>query len=148
MLHGAASPEMRWASPHGAIRQLTRATWPRPRLTQSITSFGLTSKTQRSFENLQLGRDEEPFTTRLEPNQSAKDVAVIGGGITGLATAFELSRTMPNAKITLIERSKKVGGWMDSEIVPVDGGEAVFEWGPRSLRYTTDGSGAATIHLV
>jgi hypothetical protein len=37
---------------------------------------------------------------------------------------------------------------MDSEIVPVDDGEIVFEWGPRTLRHTGDGSDVATINLV
>lgn len=68
------------------------------------------------------------------PNPRAKKVAVLGGGITGLATAFNLSRDLPNSQITIFESSSRLGGWLDSEKVEVDGGHVVFEWGPRTLR--------------
>lgn len=68
------------------------------------------------------------------PNPHAKDVAILGGGISGLATAWNLSRQLPNAKITIFEKSQRLGGCVNSEVIPVDDGEIVFEWGPRTLR--------------
>jgi hypothetical protein len=37
----------------------------------------------------------------VKEDHEVKDVAVLGGGITGLASAFYLSQELPNAKITL-----------------------------------------------
>lgn len=73
---------------------------------------------------------------------------MIGGGITGLAAAYNLTKTLPNAKITLFEAKKKLGGWLDSELIPVDDGEILFEWGPRTLRNDVAGSGQYTAQLV
>jgi NAD(P)-binding Rossmann-like domain len=128
----------------GAIR----STWHRPGHAARFATASLNPVTRRSFEKLQLELDEEPYSPRDKTNPHARNIAVLGGGITGLATAFELSRTVPGAKITIYEAAKRLGGWMDSEIVPVDDGEVVFEWGPRTLRHTDDGSGVATVNLV
>lgn len=60
---------------------------------------------------------------------------MIGGGITGLTTAFRLSQDPTCSKVTLYEKTGRVGGWLQSETIPVeDGGEVVFEYGPRTLR--------------
>ena len=63
-------------------------------------------------------------------------VVVLGGGITGLATAFHLSRRIPQIKITLVENQDRVGGWMRSERVELGAGKGhvVLEAGPRTLR--------------
>ncbi|TRM61835.1 hypothetical protein BD626DRAFT_631469 [Schizophyllum amplum] len=67
-------------------------------------------------------------------------IAVLGGGLTGLSSAYHLSHRFPSALITLIERSSRVGGWAESERVvlkdPKDGSEAsiLLEGGPRTLR--------------
>ncbi|OAP55973.1 protoporphyrinogen oxidase [Fonsecaea erecta] len=68
------------------------------------------------------------------PNPHAREIAILGGGFTGLATAFHLSSQLPNAKITILEKNDRLGGWVDSEVVQVDKGEVLFEWGPRTLR--------------
>ncbi|PLN77219.1 putative protoporphyrinogen oxidase [Aspergillus taichungensis] len=68
------------------------------------------------------------------------DAAVIGAGITGLTTAYRLSQDPNCSHITLYEKSPGIGGPMNSEIVPVDGGHVVFEKGPRTLRATVPGS--------
>lgn len=86
--------------------------------------------------------------TSPPPNPRAQNIAVLGGGITGLATAFDLSRAIPDAKIVIYEREKRLGGWLNSEHVQVPGGEVLFEWGPRSIRPDQTGAGAATISLV
>ncbi|KAL2827172.1 Protoporphyrinogen oxidase [Aspergillus cavernicola] len=62
------------------------------------------------------------------------DAAVIGGGITGLTAAYRLSKDPSCLKVTLYEKAPRLGGWLQSESVSVDGGEAVFEYGPRTLR--------------
>jgi hypothetical protein len=139
---------MRLASSHGASRRVTRLSWLQQGHRAHFATAGLNPVTRKSFEKLQHELDYEPYVPRGEVNPHAKSIAVLGGGITGLTTAFELSRTVPGAKITIYETAKRLGGWMDSEIVPVDGGEVVFEWGPRTLRHTGDGSDVATINLV
>lgn len=66
-------------------------------------------------------------------------IVVLGGGITGLSSAFHLSRRFPQALITLLEQNPRLGGWISSERVTVrdaHGREAnvVLEAGPRTLR--------------
>ncbi|GJJ15112.1 hypothetical protein Clacol_009387 [Clathrus columnatus] len=66
-------------------------------------------------------------------------IAVLGGGITGLSTTFHLTRKFPNARILLLEKSPRLGGWMQSKRVQFgipggDVGTAILETGPRSLR--------------
>lgn len=73
---------------------------------------------------------------------------MLGGGLTGLTTAFKLSQELPDAKITLFEKSNRLGGWVDSEVVKVDDGEVLFEWGPRTLRVARTSSAFATLELV
>jgi oxygen-dependent protoporphyrinogen oxidase len=70
-------------------------------------------------------------------------VTVLGGGLTGLTAAYRLSKASPSTNITLIDASKRVGGWVDSskhavgfkgkngELVE---GEVVLEGGPRTIR--------------
>lgn len=70
----------------------------------------------------------------MQTSSKPYDVAVIGGGITGLTAAYRLSQD-PNCKgVTLYEKSFRLGGWLESEKRKVDGGEVVFEHGPRTLR--------------
>ncbi|UKZ77845.1 hypothetical protein TrVFT333_005571 [Trichoderma virens FT-333] len=66
------------------------------------------------------------------------NVAVLGGGLTGLTTAYYLAKWLPaTTKITLLEGSDRLGGWIKTDRVPVKVGgvEGVvnFERGPRSL---------------
>ena len=77
-------------------------------------------------------------------------VAVLGGGISGLAAAWNLAWRQPNLDILLLERSEKLGGWLQSHRVGVEEeGErgGVFELGPRSLR-TAGVVGKTTLALV
>lgn len=75
------------------------------------------------------------------------DIAVLGGGITGLATAYYLSKEAPRARITVYEAGPRVGGWLHSKRVEVDGGTVLFEQGPRTLRFTRP-NGLVTAGLV
>lgn len=59
---------------------------------------------------------------------------VLGGGITGLSSAFHLSRRFPDARITIVEKEDRLGGWIKSERVSVHTSSIVLEAGPRTLR--------------
>ncbi|KAF9478988.1 protoporphyrinogen oxidase [Pholiota conissans] len=63
-------------------------------------------------------------------------IAVLGGGLTGLSSAFHLSRRYPKAEIFLLDREAQLGGWVRSERVklPISGASVVLEGGPRTLR--------------
>ena len=68
-----------------------------------------------------------------------QDIAVLGGGVTGLACAYYLTRELPKAKITIYEASDRLGGWLSSKRVPVRDGTVLFEAGPRTLRPSSNG---------
>ena len=80
-------------------------------------------------------------------NDAVKHVAIFGSGITGLSTAWFLTRLLPFAKITIYESGEKVGGWLKSDYVPVEGGKVLFESGPRTLR-AEGPSSRFMLHLV
>ena len=80
-------------------------------------------------------------------------VAVLGGGLTGLSSAFHLARHFPKARISLLEKQDRLGGWVMSERVdvnvPLPGGKeqqahVLLEGGPRTLRP----NGLAVLELV
>lgn len=59
--------------------------------------------------------------------------------MTGLATAYYLTRFVPEAKITLYEASGRLGGWVDTEKVAVRGPDGeektvLFERGARGIQ--------------
>lgn len=70
-------------------------------------------------------------------------IAVLGGGIAGLSSAYFAAKEFPNSKITVYEGGTETGGWIKSKRVQVPGGEIKFETGPRTLRNAT-----VTAHLV
>jgi oxygen-dependent protoporphyrinogen oxidase len=78
-------------------------------------------------------------------------IAVLGGGISGLSTAWYLARSAPaNVSITLLEGSKRTGGWVHSERINDPqhaGGSILLEHGPRSLR-PQGVSGLNTLEMV
>lgn len=82
------------------------------------------------------------------PNPHAREIAVLGGGLTGLSTAFKLSQELPDAKITIFEKSNRLGGWIDSEVVKVDDGEVLFEWGPRTFRVANSAGSFSMLDMV
>lgn len=79
--------------------------------------------------------------------QEVKDVAILGGGITGLVSAFYLSKQRPDIRITIFEGSSRLGGWLHSKQVDVGNGNVVFEQGPRTLRPNFP-NGLITLKLV
>ncbi|KAJ5317107.1 hypothetical protein PENANT_c029G02616 [Penicillium antarcticum] len=60
--------------------------------------------------------------------------AVLGGGITGLTAAWQLIQDPKCEQVVLYEKSNRLGGWVDSETIPVEDGNVVFEYGPRTLK--------------
>jgi oxygen-dependent protoporphyrinogen oxidase len=62
--------------------------------------------------------------------------------VAGLSSAYFVSREFPNSKVVLFEKGKDLGGWIKSKRVAVEGGDVVFELGPRTLRNAT-----VTAHL-
>jgi oxygen-dependent protoporphyrinogen oxidase len=72
---------------------------------------------------------------------------ILGGGISGLATTYYLSRKFPNARLLLIESDHRVGGWVHSEDHPVEGTSLLCEYGPRSIRPSGE-EGGNTLQLV
>nr|XP_020029949.1 protoporphyrinogen oxidase isoform X3 [Castor canadensis] len=73
-----------------------------------------------------------------------RTVVVLGGGISGLAACYHLSRAPCPPKVVLVEASKRLGGWIRSVRGP-DG--AIFELGPRGIR-PAGALGARTLLLV
>jgi oxygen-dependent protoporphyrinogen oxidase len=71
---------------------------------------------------------------------------VLGGGLTGLTTAWYLTRNVPRAKITIYEANDRLGGWVDTTKVKVktpDGTEGTvhFEHAARMVKPQAGGSG-------
>ncbi|KAG4035244.1 hypothetical protein MFRU_001g00150 [Monilinia fructicola] len=85
-------------------------------------------------------------TDSAEESQESS-VAVLGGGITGLATAYYLTQMAPHLKVTLYESSDRLGGWLRTKYIDVGDGEVVFEQGPRTLRPNTP-AGYVTLNLI
>lgn len=63
-------------------------------------------------------------------------VAVVGGGMTGLTTAYYLARWLPSSsRVTLYDSADRLGGWVHTvRRESPDGGVVHFENGPRMLR--------------
>ncbi|XP_034029826.1 protoporphyrinogen oxidase [Thalassophryne amazonica] len=73
-----------------------------------------------------------------------RTVAVIGGGIGGLAASYYLSKVPQITKVVLLESTGRYGGWLSSTRTS-DG--AVFEHGPRGIR-PVGPAGHNTLNLV
>ena len=82
-----------------------------------------------------------------ESTRASLNVAVLGGGITGLASAYYLAQQLPKAHITLYEGTSRLGGWLHSKQIDVGTGKIVFEQGPRTLRPSRP-NGWVTLDLV
>ena len=137
----------RYGRSHKAVKLVLPRMWQFPVRALSTTSSRLA---RGYYHNPGLVPDGllGSYTPNAIPNPRAKNIAVIGGGISGLATAFNLTKDIPDAKITIFEKKKELGGWIDSEQVEVDDGTVLFEWGPRTLRPDLAGNGVATLQLV
>lgn len=95
----------------------------------------------------QVASRRQQYSTLQAKRHDPTDVAVLGGGITGLVSAYYLSKEFSNAKIVLFEGSSRLGGWVKSEKVDVGNGSVIFEQGPRNLRPSIP-NGLITLDLV
>ena len=75
------------------------------------------------------------------PLHPPRNIAVLGAGITGLAAAFHLARTLPpTSRITLVEQQDRIGGWIHTERSHVNSDgvgidqSVLLESGPRTIR--------------
>ncbi|KAE8449369.1 hypothetical protein EG329_008270 [Mollisiaceae sp. DMI_Dod_QoI] len=70
--------------------------------------------------------------------QQGTRIAIIGGGITGLAAAHYITRELKNAKVIIYEAGDRLGGWLQTEFVDVANGKILLEKGPRTIRPNTE----------
>lgn len=116
-----------------------------------IRSLGRTNSSRFSSMELQ----EFGSSVQLEQHgngggqqpQESNRIAILGGGITGLASAHYLAKELPNAKIAVYEGSDRLGGWLHSKQVDVGNGTVLFEQGPRTLRPNTPAA-TTTLEIV
>ncbi|KAF1957964.1 Protoporphyrinogen oxidase [Byssothecium circinans] len=78
-------------------------------------------------------------TQRLHTHRSNTEeprrIAIIGGGITGLTTAYYSAKQYPSAQLTLFESKKEFGGVIESRAIHLkDGTTALCQLGPKTLR--------------
>ena len=146
-IFSSASAELSAAQPHPSgsgsavsenhlIMQIT--------LRRTLT-LRLAKLANNSHSSLRCFATEAPRIKHYD--YAVTDVAVLGGGITGLTSAFYLSQAFPSAKITVFETSDRFGGWVRSSKLDVGGKDVYFEHGPRTLR-PNDTNALATLDLV
>ena len=63
-------------------------------------------------------------------------ILVLGGGISGLSAAWYLRKQYPQAKITLLEKGDRLGGWIQT----IQRGDSLFEMGPRTFAVSRSSS--------
>ncbi|KAM6218822.1 protoporphyrinogen oxidase isoform 2-T2 [Rhynchocyon petersi] len=73
-----------------------------------------------------------------------RTVVILGGGISGLAAGYHLTRVPDPPKVVVVEGSKRLGGWIRSVRGP---NGAIFELGPRGIR-PAGALGARTLLMV
>lgn len=71
-----------------------------------------------------------------------KSVAILGGGISGLALAYFLKKKYNSLNLSLFEKSNRMGGWIRT----INSKGFQFEVGPRNLR--AQGKGIETLSLA
>lgn len=86
---------------------------------------------------------DNPAVARNDPIPSACDIAVIGGGIVGLAVARELAAREPHASIVLLEAEDRLAGHQSSHNSGVV--HAGVYYAPGSLRAKLCVEGAASL---
>ena len=70
-------------------------------------------------------------------------ISVIGGGISGLTSAFYCSKLPKVSSITVYENTDRLGGWIQT----TKSNGFVFEHGPRTIRPAWP-QGANTLELI
>ena len=62
--------------------------------------------------------------------KTIKEIGILGGGISGLSSAYFLSKKFPDARIDIIEKDNLARGALSTKMV----GNDVFDLGPRSIK--------------
>ncbi|KAI7828490.1 hypothetical protein BX661DRAFT_170906 [Kickxella alabastrina] len=76
-------------------------------------------------------------------------ITVLGGGVTGLSTAWYLAQRLPSTvAIRLIEGSSRLGGWVRTDKRQSGGTSFIAEKGPRTLRTGHSREALAVLELV
>ncbi|KAJ2612376.1 oxygen-dependent protoporphyrinogen oxidase [Coemansia sp. RSA 1365] len=79
----------------------------------------------------------------------AAAITVLGGGITGLSTAWYLAQRLPSTvAVRLIEGTSHLGGWMRTDKRQANGMQFIAERGPRTLRTGSSREASAVLELV
>lgn len=88
---------------------------------RGILAHATTRESQRQRPGQSPCRsDLRRYATAAEAGvQLPKDIAILGGGLTALTTAYYLTRFHPSANVTIYEAADRVGGWIDTERVDV-----------------------------
>ena len=73
---------------------------------------GINQNYSISFNFNTNSKMEQILTSKLGRSQN---FAVIGAGISGLSTAFYLSRSFPKCSVTVFEKNNHVGGWLNTQ---------------------------------
>ncbi|KAI5927619.1 hypothetical protein F4810DRAFT_272655 [Camillea tinctor] len=100
-----------------------------------ITRVALAQGRQQSYATKTTKTTSSKFKVAngIPPPKEVKEVAILGGGITGLTTAYYLARHAKDTHITIYEASDRLGGWINTE--PAQFNEDVLvHRGPRMLR--------------
>ncbi|KAI2782322.1 Protoporphyrinogen oxidase [Daldinia loculata] len=116
-----------------ASRQLSSLVAPSSLLHSSIRKQVACSRSGK----LPQAKSQTFATNAKARNGKKREIAVLGGGITGLTTAHYLARHAQNAHITLYEASNKLGGWIYGGLVEINketSEKVMFQSGPRILR--------------
>ncbi|RSL60311.1 hypothetical protein CEP51_013793 [Fusarium floridanum] len=109
---------------------------PAARLSSTAASYRLNGSSLYAIVAAQRRSINGRRAYTTEPKDA--DIAVLGGGLTGLSAAYYLAKKLPStANITLYESTDRLGGWIKTDRVPVDlggkKGTVLFERGARSL---------------
>ncbi|MFN5468277.1 MAG: FAD-dependent oxidoreductase, partial [Pirellulaceae bacterium] len=82
----------------------------------SLASWTAESYRYESVATSTTGRDTNIQQNQREGKRMAEtyDLAIVGGGIVGLATCFQLSQRAPGLKIILLEKENAVGSHQSS----------------------------------
>ncbi|SPQ18121.1 2957ed3d-b889-4060-818b-25abf414d309 [Thermothielavioides terrestris] len=124
---------------HAAGRAGAKRRFPR-----GSFSFGRSSPDADAGNASASAATRRRYATAANKGQPPRSIAVLGGGLTGLTTAWHLTRALPHARITLYEASDRLGGWIDTSTVNLRNrygqeGPVHFERAARMVRPQTGG---------
>lgn len=120
---------------------LLRPKRPRVLSPWALPNSVLSGLPQRRCKTVDPLAEELPFERYPRGWTPPRSIAVLGGGLTGLVTAYRLARLLPASKITLYESSSRLGGWVDTEEIKDPQGRTIlFERGARMVQLPRDGS--------